>query len=233
VADRPLLLLWDIDGTLLQRATAEHARALREAAGRAHGVDRLDGQIEYAGRTDAAILRDLLRLAGVSDAAIDERAASVLSASVEAFERICPADLSAFVAPGVPDVLAALAARPEHYRQALLTGNFEPIGRLKVACAGLGGYFEPGQGAFGSDSHSRAQLPAIARRRAGEWPRERTVVIGDTPRDIACARADKVRVVAVATGSFGIDALADADAVVDDARAVLPVLEDWAATPTA
>jgi phosphoglycolate phosphatase len=55
-------------------------------------------------------------------------------------------------------------------------------------------------------------------------------VIGDTPRDIACARADGVRVAAVATGPFAIEALADADAVVDDARALLPVLEDFAAS---
>jgi phosphoglycolate phosphatase-like HAD superfamily hydrolase len=53
------------------------------------------------------------------------------------------------------------------------------------------------------------------------------VVIGDTPRDIACARADDVRVAAVTTGMFGPQELADADAVVDDARALLPVLLDW------
>jgi phosphoglycolate phosphatase-like HAD superfamily hydrolase len=224
----PLLLLWDIDGTLLQRASAEHGRALREAAARVHGLASLDGvTAEYAGRTDAAILRDLLRLAGVEDAAIDARASKVRSASAEAFAGLCPDDLSRFVAPGVPEVLDALAARPGEFRQTLLTGNFETIGRLKIARAGLGAYFEDGQGAFGSDSVSRARLPAIARGRAGDWPRERTVVIGDTPRDIACARADDVRVIAVATGPFGVEELADADAVVDDARAVLPVLSDW------
>jgi phosphoglycolate phosphatase-like HAD superfamily hydrolase len=52
-------------------------------------------------------------------------------------------------------------------------------------------------------------------------------VIGDTPRDIACARADGVRVAAVATGPFTVEALAEADAVADDARSLLPVLEDW------
>ena len=223
----PLLLLWDIDGTLLQRASTEHARALREAATRVHGLDGLDQvAAEYAGRTDAAILRDLLRLAGVADEAIDAQAAAVRSASAEAFARLCPDDLSRFVAPGVPEVLAALAER--EYRQALLTGNFESIGRLKIERAGLGSYFEPGQGAFGSDSASRADLPGIARRRAGSWPRERTVVIGDTPRDIACARADGVRVIGIATGPFPVEALADADAVVDAASALLPVLDDWA-----
>ena len=51
-------------------------------------------------------------------------------------------------------------------------------------------------------------------------------MIGDTPRDIACARVDEVRVAAVATGPYAVE-LADADAVVDDASALLPVLEDW------
>jgi phosphoglycolate phosphatase len=193
-----------------------------------HGLPPLEWKsLEYAGRTDAAILRDLLRLAGVEDSVIDARAAEVLAAAVARYEVICPDDLTGFVAPGVPEVLDALAAQPERFRQAMLTGNFEPIGRLKIGRAGLGGYFEPGQGAFGSDSVARAELPAIARRRAGDWPRDRTVVIGDTPRDIACARADDVRVIAVATGPFSVEELAGADAVVDDARAALGVLESF------
>jgi phosphoglycolate phosphatase len=193
-----------------------------------HGVE-LDGlQVEAAGRTDAAIARDLLRAAGVSDAAIDARASDVVVAAVDAYEELCPPDLSAYVAPGVDDALDALAAEPDAYRLALLTGNLEPVARRKLASAGIGHYFAPGQGGFGSDAENRAELPAVARGRAGGWPRERTVVIGDTPRDIACARADGVRVVAVATGPFSAEALADADAVVDGARAVLPVLADFA-----
>jgi phosphoglycolate phosphatase-like HAD superfamily hydrolase len=43
-------------------------------------------------------------------------------------------------------------------------------------------------------------------------------VIGDTPRDIACARADGALVVAVATGPFGADQLSDADVVLEDLR---------------
>ena len=130
----------------------------------------------------------------------------------------------------MPELLAALAERTDEFRLSLVTGNLEPIARRKLARAGIGGYFEPGQGGFGSDHLDREELPPIARARAGDWPRERTVVIGDTPRDIACARADGVRVAAVATGPFAIEELADADAVVDDARALLPVLEDFAAS---
>ena len=73
-----LLLLWDIDGTLLLRASIEHALALRGAIEGVHGVS-LDGlrRVEAAGRTDTAIARDLLRAAGVDDAAIDARGAEV------------------------------------------------------------------------------------------------------------------------------------------------------------
>jgi phosphoglycolate phosphatase-like HAD superfamily hydrolase len=203
---------------------------LRRAARAVHGVE-LDGvAVEAAGRTDAAIARDLLSRAGVPGAEIDARAADVAAAAVAAYEEMCPPDLSAYVAPGVADALAALAAAPGTYRLALVTGNLEPVARRKLASAGIGHYFAAGQGGFGSDAEDRAALPAAARRRAGDWPRERTVVIGDTPRDIACARADRVRVIAVATGPFSAEALADADAVVDGARSALPVLGDWAAT---
>jgi phosphoglycolate phosphatase len=194
-----------------------------------HGLPALDGgTVEVAGMTDGAIVRALLLSAGVEGEAADARWAEVQAAAVQAYEELCPPDLSDRVAPGVGELLEALAGRPDEFRLSLVTGNLEPVARVKLARAGIGGYFESGQGGFGSDHLSRAELPAIARRRAGEWPRERTVVIGDTPRDIACARADGVRVAAVATGPFAIESLADADAVVDDARALLPVLEDFA-----
>jgi phosphoglycolate phosphatase-like HAD superfamily hydrolase len=137
--------------------------------------------------------------------------------------------MSPRLAPGVAEALASLEGDPR-FRFSLLTGNFEPVARLKLERAGIGRFFEEGQGAFGSDAEERNELVPVARGRAGGWPRERTVVIGDTPRDIACARADGVRVVAVATGPFALEDLADADAVVDSAHAVVPVLEDWASS---
>jgi phosphoglycolate phosphatase len=192
-----------------------------------HELPELDGgTVEVAGMTDAAIVRELLLGAGVEAAAADARWAEVQRLAVAAYERDCP-DLSDRVAPGIRELLEALTGRPDEFRLSLVTGNLEPIAHHKLGRAGIGGYFETGQGGFGSDHISRAELPAIARARAGNWARERTVVIGDTPRDIACARADGVRVAAVATGPFTIEALADADAVVDDARALLPVLEDF------
>lgn len=196
-----------------------------------HGVSVLDIEtVEYAGRTDLAIARDLLAAAGISGEQIDARADDVRALAAEAYARLCPADLTAKVVPGMVELLHELSSRPESFRLSLVTGNLEPVARLKLGRAGVGRFFEVGQGGFGSDHEDRGRLPAIARGRASNppWPRERTVVIGDTPRDIACARVDEVRVVAVATGPYAIEALADADAVVDDARALEPVLTDWA-----
>jgi phosphoglycolate phosphatase-like HAD superfamily hydrolase len=222
----PLLLLWDIDGTLLQRASMEHADAMRRALERVHGP-LSEHRVEAAGRTDAAIARDLLVAAGHASDAIDTRADDVLALCCELYDELCPADLSPRLAPGIPEALGSLGGRPGDFRFSLVTGNFERIARLKLARAGIGDWFPEGQGAFGSDAEDRELLPPIARARAGDWPRERTVVIGDTPRDIACARADGLRVIAVATGPFAVEALADADAVADGAEAVVPILEDW------
>jgi phosphoglycolate phosphatase len=219
-----VLLLFDIDGTLLSGATEAHSRALDAAIREVHGrdPDDLRAKIGPAGRTDGEIARLILLDLGVSARRIDERAADVREACCRVYAEICPPDLRDHVVPGIPELLPWLAGR-EGVALGLLTGNFEPVARLKLARAGIGSWFASGQGAFGSDSEDRAALPAIARRRgrvsgrAGTpVPREHTIVIGDTPRDIACARADGVRCVAVTTGQFGADELAGADGVARD-----------------
>ena len=219
-----MLALFDIDGTLLLKASEAHRDAVHEGLVEVYGVDEpVSARVEAAGRTDFEIAREICLLSGVGAERFDAGRDDFRAACVAAYARLCPRDLSAYVAPGIVAVLEALTARDD-VLLALLTGNLEPIARLKVARAGVGRFFAPGQGGFGSDSEDRTDLPAIARRRAGSHPRADTVVIGDTPRDIACARADGVRCVAVATGPYGADALAGADAVVDSAHDLLAAL---------
>jgi phosphoglycolate phosphatase len=214
----------DIDGTLLLKATAAHAQAVIEAMGTVYGLtERPDGSLQAAGRTDIEIARQLALLGGVSAERFDDGRDDFRVAASEAYARLCPADLSAHVAPGIVEVLEALAAR-DGVRLAVLTGNLEPIARLKLARAGLGHYFESGQGGFGSDHEDRTELPAIARARAGGYPRRDTVIIGDTPRDIACARADGLRCIAVATGPYSAEELDGADVVLGSARDLLGAL---------
>lgn len=229
-----LLLLFDIDGTLLIKAADAHAAAIHEALRTVHGVTQPERRgMEVAGRTDADIARNLLVHAGVPARTIDERADDVRIAACEAYARLVPDDLSAQVAPGMRELLERLAGRDDTLL-ALVTGNYEPIARMKLRAAGIGHFFAPRQGGFGSDHEDRAMLPQIARRRAGgegaEWTRSRTVVIGDTPRDIACARADGVHVVGIATGPFAPEELRAADAVARDARELGEVLGRWLTT---
>jgi phosphoglycolate phosphatase len=224
-----MLLLFDIDGTLLAGATDAHRDAMHGALNAVHGIEAatIGRTISPAGRTDDEIARAILLGAGISAERIDSRKDEVREECCRLYARLCPPDLTHTVLPGVPELLGWLGGR-EGVKLGLLTGNYEPIARLKLTRAGIGKPFPSGQGAFGSDAEDRAALPPIARRRAGATgrphPRELTLVIGDTPRDIACAQADGVRCIAVTTGPYGAEELRGADAVARDATELRDVL---------
>ena len=227
-----LLLLFDIDGTLLLKASGEHAASMHAALREVHGLhDPSAAGVAPAGRTDGDIARQILLRSGVSAERIDARAADVQDVCCREFGLRCPPDLRDRIAPGMPELLDDLAAR-DGVRLALLTGNYEPVARLKMERAGLASHFPAHQGAFGSDHEDRAALPALARRRAAvngrPHPRERTVVIGDTPNDVACARADGVRCLGVASGPYRAEELRGADAVAADARELAGLLASLA-----
>jgi phosphoglycolate phosphatase-like HAD superfamily hydrolase len=223
-----MLLLFDIDGTLLIRATDDHKDAVYAALQRVWGVaDAASAHVQAAGRTDPEIARAILLLNDVSADLIDERMIDFKRLAAQEYARRCTSDLSGFVAPGVLDLLTGLSGR-EDVLLGLVTGNLEAIAERKLARAGLGRFFRRGLGGFGSDSEDRTDLPAIARGRAGAagrpYPREGTIVIGDTPLDVACARADEVRCFAVTTGPYGPDELKGADAIVASASELAPLL---------
>jgi phosphoglycolate phosphatase-like HAD superfamily hydrolase len=218
-----MLLLFDIDGTLLLRASREHAEALREALVRVYGA-HVAQRVPAAGRTDTAIARDLAALAGVGRHDFDARLPDFIAACGELYAQCCPTSLAEHLAPGMRELLEALRERGD-IRFSLVTGNYEEVARLKLERAGIGGFFPAGQGGFGSDSESRDLLPALARARAGDHPRERTILIGDTPLDVACARVDGVRVLAVATGMYEAADLGGADDVAADGWELAGVLE--------
>lgn len=220
-----VLVLFDIDGTLLHGRPEAHTHAMVAAMAQVWGVPAVPDDIwgiNPAGRTDREIARMVLRAHGVDDHAIDQGTPEWMDLASVLHESEAPLHAAPVAAADADAVTGRLA--DEGAEVALLTGNLQPIGRAKVAAAGLGHRFGPG-GGFGSDAEVRADLVHVARRRAARaYSDTEVVVVGDTPRDVVAARTAGVRVVAVTTGAFGPDALADADAVVADLTAAMHVL---------
>ncbi|MEI7889069.1 MAG: haloacid dehalogenase-like hydrolase [Actinomycetes bacterium] len=224
-----LLILWDVDGTLLRGAAEAHGRALEMATADTIGREVPTVQsIDPGGRTDREIVRLLAGEAGVDAEAFGPLADQVITKAVEIYGATVEPDLSHCVLPGVTELVSSLSPRDDLV-MGLLTGNIDRVAALKLGAAGISRHFDFEAGAFGSDHEDRAVLPGIARARAtrgrAAWPRERTVIIGDTPRDIACARADRVGVIAVATGPHQASSLGEADAVADSAADLLALIE--------
>lgn len=222
-----VLILFDIDGTLLMGTPRAHTEALAVAIGDVYGVPVDVGDVvavRPAGRTDQEIARLVLRGAGVPDDRVTAGLGEWMARAAEVYPGIDAAHPGPRVAPGAAEALARVAAAPVSV--ALLTGNLEPIAHAKMGRAGLGEHFARGRGAFGSDHERRdALVPIAVAREPAPLP---AVVVGDTPRDIACARAAGARCVAVTTGSYGPSDLAGADVVVPGLLAAVDVLETWA-----
>jgi phosphoglycolate phosphatase-like HAD superfamily hydrolase len=176
--------------------------------------------VDHAGQTAMRITREMLRAAGLGDDEIDPQLARwCTEASRRYLELLAGAETSHWAAAeGTADALTQIE------RRALLTGNPEPVARARMEQIGLAAFFPPGQGAFGCEAESRDELIAIARRKPGDWPAERTVAIGDTENDIAGARAAGIHVI-----GFGL-ALDGADAVIDRMSELLPTLERLSAS---
>jgi len=216
------LLLWDVDGTLI-RGGGVGSEAINRAAAAVVGKPIAGRPVVMHGKTDPQILTELLVAAEIAEHAIPE----LLPAAVAETERLlalAEADLRrrGAVIGGVAEVLARLAT-VAGVRQTLVTGNLMANAVLKLAAFDLTGYFDVEVGAYGTDHADRNELVPIALERVeqlrGEcYLRGEIWVIGDTPGDLACARAAGVRCLLVATGQIPIWQLValGADAVLAD-----------------
>jgi phosphoglycolate phosphatase len=218
------LLLWDIDGTLVR--TGEVGAAIFDVALEAVVGRRPLFRVHMSGKTDPQIVGEYLSrmelprtdevVGAVLRVAEKELAAAARRGEVAAGGAACV---------GVGALLAVLA-RDDRVISTLLTGNIKPNALVKVAAFGLDGWFDPSLGAYGSDATDRNLLVPIA---LGRLAAEKGVlldpaeawVIGDTPRDLECARSGGVRCLLVASGRHRFDELARLGA-----EAVLPDLGD-------
>lgn len=224
-----LALLFDVDGTLADTLGAGKA-ALGAAMTAVYGETGPVDTFDFHGRTDPEIVRSLLRAAGRSDTDIDHGFGELWPRYLERLDAELHAlNGRAVTLAGVLVLLDRLAA-DDRFACGLVTGNLEAGARLKLAAVGCADRF--GFGAYGSDAEERDALPAVALARA-QWryghrfDPSRSVVIGDTPADIRCARAAGARVLAVATGRHTEPELAahDPDAVLPDLADTERVLE--------
>lgn len=211
-----MLLLFDIDSTLTDTSGAG-IKSLRDAGRELFGAAFSTDGVEFSGRLDPLIIGDLLAVNGVADTP-DHRAD---------MRRGYARHLGSYLAqpgttralPGVPALLDAVAAIARAV-PALLTGNFEQTGTMKLRACGI----DPARFRFGvwGDQAPRVPLrredlvPVAFERcrgmRLGEPVAREAVVIGDTPHDVSAAREHGLRCLAVATGKFTAKQLSDAGA---------------------
>lgn len=221
------LVLFDIDGTLIQTGRAG-VRGMNRAFGDLFGApDALDG-VPVAGRTDRAIVSEVLASIGqpAEDSTITRVRDEYCRRLPEALAD--PASRPMGVLPGVTEMLAHLESRDDVVT-GLLTGNFIAGAEIKLGHFDLWRRFA--FGAFG-DEHTerRALVPVAVAAAIGQghspFPPDRIIVIGDTPLDVDCAHAYGARAIAVATGMYSMDVLkaTNADLTVATLADVSP---DW------
>ncbi|MGN6790830.1 MAG: HAD hydrolase-like protein [Streptosporangiaceae bacterium] len=225
-----LLVLWDVDFTLVNATGVGrnlYQAAFAEVFGRV--LPASAGAASMAGRTDRAIALDVLRMAGVPDPRTEVVAFETALARLGRGAHGMVAESGKALA-GAHAALGALAEVPGVV-QSVLTGNVSPVAEAKLAPLGLAVHLDLAIGAYGNEHEVRAELVPLARERAAaayraDFSGEATVLVGDTPLDVAAALAAGARAVGVATGQFAAAELeaAGAGAVLDDLTATADVV---------
>lgn len=204
------LLLFDIDGTLVDCGGAG-SRSLESTFAEMFGVQNAFEGISMAGKTDPQIIRESLTKHGIAHNGLIPKLLDIYISNLES--EIVKSDKS--IMPGVREALDAVTSSSDKLLTGILTGNIEAGARIKLSAFGLDRYFK--SGAFGSDDEDRNMLLPHAVKRfesiAGRCiSYNNCIVIGDTPRDVECAKLHGARCIAVATGPYSYEELEKAGA---------------------
>jgi phosphoglycolate phosphatase len=193
------LALFDIDGTLVRRAGAHHREALVHGIRRVTGLETTTDGIPLQGMLDPVILALMMRRAGARAGLVKESMPAIIRAAERYYLRECP-ELGRKRCSGAEAALRRLQGRG--ILMGLVTGNLTRIGWRKLERAGLREYFR--FGAFGEMAPTRGGLAKMAireaRRRGWIDLTAPISLVGDAPADIAAARENGIRAIAVQTG---------------------------------
>jgi len=201
------LLLFDIDGTLILTHGAG-SRSMTRAFQQLFAVADAFHGVKMAGKTDPLIFREAARNHGIhltpeKEAQFREHYFGLLEKEIRV------PDPEKRTMPGIKPLLSSLLDEKELFI-GLLTGNWKQGAYLKLDHFGLWSFFS--LGAFSDDHAIRKELVPIARSRYEQLTQtslsmEDIVVIGDTPLDIACAKDNGAKAIAVATGPYSAEQL--------------------------
>jgi len=206
-SEAPLLLLFDIDGTLLV-SSGVGSRLMSEALANLFGPEISCEGVCFSGRTDLEIIADILRRHGIREADIPSLVPLALEHYIRrARGRILPSHVT--LLPGVRRLLRDLEAN-SRVQLGLVTGNAKDSAYFKLQAAGVAPLFP--FGAFGDDHADRNQLPALAIDRAWQfngirYQGHQVVIIGDSEHDIRCGKYAGAYCIAVTTGLTPIEVL--------------------------
>jgi phosphoglycolate phosphatase-like HAD superfamily hydrolase len=202
------LLLFDIDGTLTR--TQNGYRPFNEAIFETFGVEGDIRTVVPDGNTDPMIVKDIFTRANVAVEIGDDDWRRFTANLQKSYRRhVHQGTTMIRPLPGAAELLRALSA-VDLFSPSVVTGNFEVTAEVKLEAAGLMPYLY--RGAYASDSPTRADLPAIAKRRWEEMSGQalgagECVVIGDTPRDLEAARHNQMKCILVGTGRYPVEEL--------------------------
>src|SRR5687767_2214205 len=226
--EKPALILFDIDGTLLLSGRAG-MRAMTRAFQQTFGITDAFAGESFGGRTDSYLVSKALAQAGLPDSEENHHRFRDAYLPLLAEEIHQPGQGHKGLMPGARELLEALAEH-DHLHLALLTGNYREAAEIKLQHFEIWDFFE--WGAFSDDAADRNALVPIAMRRAETYDIpgeaiERVIVIGDTPHDVECARVAGARSIAVATGGYTVEQLKEfgADEALPDLSNTEKVIE--------
>lgn len=210
MSQKKILILFDIDGTLIKFKSGTAGKIFSDIMEEIFNVKIDKNNLpDFAGQTDLKILKEICEINNISFSSVESQIELIWEKMLSLFGKYCTPDYILLL-EGVPELLDYLSQH-EFITLGLLTGNFRENAYQKLKTYNLHNYFP--FGAFGSDEEDRNKLPPLAIKRANKYfekdqfSNKNTIIVGDAPRDITCAKANDIKVACVTTGTYDISQL--------------------------